>query len=115
MLPRKLRITFNDFRNHRDFYRKTSSSLFTVFIKKKKIEEARFFITVPKILDKRSTRRNLTKRKIERIILDFSAEAKLSGFIMIKPKKILTEENQRAAEAQLVKILKNEIPAENNP
>ena len=47
--------------------------------------------------------------------MDFSAEAKLSGFIMIKPKKILTEENQRAAEAELVKILKNEIPAENNP
>ena len=115
MLPRKLRLTFKDFRNHRDFYRKIPSSLFTVFVKTKKTENTRFFITVPKILDKRSTRRNITKRKIERIILDFGAETKLTGFIMIKPKKILTEENRPAAETELVKILKNEIPAKNNP
>ena len=69
----------------------------------------RFVINVPKSLDKRSTKRNHTKRIIEQVILQIHKELKRSKQILIRAKEIITNVNRAKIEQEFINILKDEF------
>lgn len=108
MLPKTLRIKVRDFNKIPQKSIKIFSQSFNLFIKNHN-SGAKFVISVPKSLDKRSTKRNYTKRSIEQIILSFNKVYKDSKQILFRAKKIITDANRKATEDELKKILKNEF------
>lgn len=65
----------------------------------------RFTIVVPKSLDKRSTKRNRTKRIISAVLLSNLSALTGGKDVLIKSKKILTEEIKIQATHEFVRLL----------
>lgn len=67
---------------------------------------SKFLVIVPKRLDKRSTKRNLTKRIIHESIRKHLSFLKSSFFFRIKLKVILKKENKERIDRQISNLFK---------
>lgn len=107
-MPQKLRLTFQEFRNSQLTQKKIMTDNFMVLVKRQPGKGNRFFITVPKSLDKRSVKRHQTRRAIEGIILKQKNRLTLTGQIMIRPRKIYHEKEKTVWRQDLEQILQHE-------
>ncbi len=105
MLARIYHLTVDQFRKNPNPATRVSSSLFGLLIKISKSKTIRFVIIVPKRLDKRSTRRNQTKRVISEILDSIIPKMTLKYDIWLQAKKILNRKEKTKAETQLLKLL----------
>jgi ribonuclease P protein component len=93
MLPKKYRIVYRDFAKDPSFSQKFSSSLFDLYYKKSKEGDLGFVFVAGKKLDKRSTRRNTTKRLMTETVWKLLPNTKTSGRIMVRAKKIISKKD----------------------
>ena len=107
MLPRKHRLTANQFYRSPHQSRKHHSANFVFITKKASSTFARFVISVPKILDKRSTRRHYTRRVIAAAIYQYLNMLKKPIDILVKPKSIIDKTNIQKIKAEIGKLLEN--------
>lgn len=99
MLPKKHRLTLQEFYQNPQNVRKYQSPMFSFLVKPTISASSRFTIVVPKSLDKRSTRRNRTKRIIREIIKQkMLNNVKSKIDVLIKPKKIINIQNPNITE-----------------
>lgn len=68
MLPEIYRTTVSEFYQNKQPLHKINTFIFTVFLKTNSKGNARFVISVPKSLDKRSVYRHRTKRLVAEVI-----------------------------------------------
>lgn len=106
MLPQKNKLTvnrFNQFIQKPDIFKNTS---YTLVVKKTNTPDSpKFSITVPKYLDKRSTKRHAAKRMIEEIIRPKLKFLKPSLYILIKAQKIFDKKNTHQTSKELESLL----------
>lgn len=109
MLPKKLRIKVLDFNKNPQKFTKINSSNFNLFIKNARGTGPKFVLSVPKSVDKRSTRRNKVKRIIEQVILSLDKDTNAKKEILIRAKNLISDVIRKSAEAELRQLLQNEF------
>ena len=109
MLPKNLRIKISDFNKNPNKVFKRYSNSFGVYIKDGEEERVKFTISIPKSTDKRSTKRNQTRRFIERIILSLYEKAFNNKEILIRAKRTVNKENNKELTNELETLFKNEF------
>lgn len=106
MLPKKFRLTVPQFTLNKRPYTTIPSPFFTLLIKLSSQKNPRFTIVVPKSLDKRSTKRNRTKRIISAVLLSNLSAVTGDKDVLIKAKKIITEDIETKANRELLELLR---------
>lgn len=93
MLPKKHRLTFQQFqkKSHKSIYRKLN--LLKVLIKKSSNSNTRLVVTVPKSLDKRSVYRHRTKRIIIEAVRLLLPKLNTQLDVLIRANKIFTKKD----------------------
>ena len=109
MLPKNWRVKIADFNKNPKSPIKKFSNNFSLFIKNGNLEGWKFVVNVPFGLDKRAYRRNYSKRIIEQVILQEHNNLKGNGAVLIKVRKIINREDRKQMEAELRRILNNEL------
>lgn len=109
MLPKKLRIKVLDFNKNPQKYTKIFSHNFILFIKNARGTGPKFTLSVPKSVDKRSTRRNKVKRIIERVILSLDKDTNAKKEILIRARNLISDANRKVVEVELKQLLQNEF------
>lgn len=109
MLPKKLRIKISEFNKNSAKYKKLVSGSLMLIVKEGNGDSPRFAISIPKKVDKRSTKRNATKRIIEKAIREFADSFIKNREILIKPKRLINADNRKEESKELLRILKNEL------
>lgn len=108
MLPKKQRLNLLDFNLNPDRVKKYFSIWYIILKKQGSSNTSKIGILVPKSLDKRATKRNYSRRIIAEIMQKNIKLIKESSDIIIKLKKIVTPENRKYLEKDLIKYLKND-------
>lgn len=106
MLPKKFRTTVPGFAANLTPSILYTSPLFTLLVKKTNINLPRLVIVVPKRLDKRSTKRHLSKRLIIETLRGDLSKLRGGVDILIKAKKIITRENKTVWENEFKQLFK---------
>jgi ribonuclease P protein component len=94
MLPKKFRLTVPQFYRSSKSAGRFISASFTLFTKSADQQNCRFTFLVPKSLDKRSTKRNYTKRILADIVLQNKTALIKSTDVLVKLKCIIDEKNK---------------------
>jgi len=82
--------------------------MFTVFLKINNINNSRFVINVPKVLEKRSVYRNFTKRVVGEVIgKQLNNLNNIHYDFSFKMKKIITRENKLLLEKEISQMIKD--------
>lgn len=100
MLPKKYRLTFQQFKKNAQRPTAIHTSTLSFFIKKSPLLFTRFVVIVPKLVDKRSTKRHRIKRVIMNNIYNDINEIHKGYDVLIKVKK-------RQEETNVKQIIKN--------
>lgn len=101
MLPKKYRLTFQEFYRNPNFSRKYFLKTFNIAVKANDKKNTRFVVSVPKYLDKRSTRRHSIKRLTLEIVRKHLDKLNKPVDVFIKLKKITTEKDKKEVEQEL--------------
>lgn len=94
MLPKKFRLTVAQFNQIPQRSLEFKTDFVSFKIKKQTGSYPRFAVIVPKSLDKRSSKRHLTKRIILETIYKESKNGNLPLSILVRLHKIINKENQ---------------------
>lgn len=105
MLPKKFRLTVAQFNQipQRSLEYKTDFVNFR--IKKQTGSCPRFAVIVPKALDKRSSKRHLTKRVILETIYKESKNSNLPLSVLIRAQKIINKQNKHHIKEEIKYLL----------
>lgn len=108
MLPKKQRLNLLDFNLNPDRVKKYFSIWYTILKKQGSSDISKIGIIVPKSVDKRSTKRNYSRRIVSEITQKNIKFMKKSNDIIIKLKKTVTPDNREKIKEDLIKYLKND-------
>lgn len=103
MLPRKYRISVVGFNRNKIKTVSFFSEIMNISVKPNNLSHARFTVSVPKYLDKRSTKRHQTKRIILEAVREILEKIKPCD-ALIKSKKILKKENRLLVSIEIKKL-----------
>lgn len=107
MLPRRFRLNVNEFRLQTGPQLKKTTPHIDLFLKKKEAQNSHFAFVVPKKLNKRTTRRNRTKRLLQEIIFHLSPRLKPGFWILIKAKRIIENPKNQGLYPEIEKVLQD--------
>lgn len=108
MLPKNLRIKIGEFNRNPQRYSRIIFESFDLVIKKSPMG-AKFAFSVPKAVDKRSSKRNFTKRVFEQLILKEKDNYKKAIQVLIRAKEIINKENRKRIETEFKKAINEEF------
>lgn len=108
MLPNSLQISYPDFWQEKEFIKKINLDCVTVIVKKGK-DGPKFTIIVPKVVDKRATRRNASRRVLENWIRENLMLFQNNFIYLFKIRKIINRDNKGEILSNLSRDLKKEL------
>lgn len=115
MLPKKHRLTYQQFLQNNNKYTSFFSRHFTVLIKKSVFNLPRFTVTVSKNIDKRSSARNRMKRLVSETIREFLPKLINKNIdAMIKVRLNFKKEEHVTAKNEIINCLQKLINYEKN-
>ena len=110
MLPKKFRLKVVEFYKNPQKSLKFVSVFFLFMLKKRESGNARFCITVPKSVDKRSAYRHRTKRIIVEVIRGYLDRYVKPADILIRMKKLVGPKDKNLLCREIERLLPYEKP-----
>lgn len=104
MLPKKFRLTVNEFYRYPQKTKKIKSLFGSIFIKLTTNIFPRFAVTVPKSIDKRAVYRHQSRRIIIETIRKQISKLKKNMDVLIRVNKILKKPDREEVEKEIRKI-----------
>lgn len=104
MLPKKFRLTVNEFYRYPQKSKKIKSLFGFIFIKLTVNIFPRFAVTVPKSIDKRAVCRHQSRRIIIEAIRKQISRLKKNVDVLIRVNKILKKQDREGVEKEIKKI-----------
>ncbi len=108
MLPKKFRLKASEFYNNPQRPIKFISGFFLLLFKKNQVQNPRFYINVPKSLDKRSVYRHKTRRIVIEAIRKHLNKLTIRADIFIKMRKTLDQANKDLFYREIERIFQHE-------